>query len=170
MRLIIIPILFLVFFIVGSSTLPSSSVLRKDKVRQDKMLERHNQYRGLLELPPLEWSDELAAYAQDWADHLAETGCGLMHSDGSYGENIYWTSGKASEEDVVDYWAKEMEYFNDENPIFEKDKLNKYGHYTQIIWRDTKFMGAGKAICSNGNQIWVCVYDPAGNIIDEPVY
>ena len=33
-------------------------------------------------LPELEWSDDLADVAQDWADELADRGCELVHSNG----------------------------------------------------------------------------------------
>lgn len=144
---------------------------KKDRViDQEKLVSRHNFYREKLDIPPLEWSDSLADFAQNWADHLADNGCGLEHSSGSFGENIYWTSGKRDENDVVDYWAQESKYFDHENPVFKKGKMNAYGHYTQIIWRETRYVGAGVATCSNGTEIWVCSYDPPGNYINEKVY
>jgi hypothetical protein len=34
------------------------------------------------------------------------------------------------------------------------------------VWRGTSAVGCGKASC-NGNDIWVCNYDPAGNVEGE---
>ena len=36
------------------------------------------------------------------------------------------------------------------------------GHFTQVVWRGTREVGCGHAQC-NGNDIWVCQYDPPGN-------
>ena len=40
---------------------------------ENQCLEAHNEYRAKHGVPPLKWSDELAAGAQKWADHLAAT-------------------------------------------------------------------------------------------------
>ena len=47
------------------------------------------------------------------------------------------------------------------------------GHFTQIIWKNTKRIGCGKSIRKKKNLItiyWVCQYDPAGNYVDERPY
>jgi len=47
------------------------------------------------------------------------------------------------------------------------------GHYTQIIWRDTRRVGCGYSTCQSGAfnfEIWVCNYDPPGNYIGEAPY
>lgn len=142
---------------------------KKKEVDKEKIVERHNYYRAQHDIPPLEWSDELAAYAQKWADELASN-CRMYHSDGEYGENIYWTTKRTSEDEVVDFWAKEEQYFDHANPIYHKHKGKKYGHYSQVIWAETKKVGCGMAQCDDGHQIWVCSYDPAGNWIGEKVY
>lgn len=80
------------------------------------------------------------------------------------------TSGKADENRVVDKWAEEEKYFNHKKRTYERGTGRKYGHYSQVIWRDTKLIGAGVATCRNGSQIWVCNYDPPGNYIGEKVY
>jgi len=36
------------------------------------------------------------------------------------------------------------------------------GHYTQIVWRDTKELGCGVAR-GGDREIWVCDYSPPGN-------
>ena len=36
------------------------------------------------------------------------------------------------------------------------------GHFTQVVWRGTTQVGCGHSQC-NGNDIWVCEYDPPGN-------
>jgi pathogenesis-related protein 1 len=130
---------------------------------------RHNHYRQQVGAPDIHWSNELAIYAQTWADKLAKT-CQLQHSNGTYGENIYWTSSSSDEAGVVDYWAEEKQYFNHKNPTYIRGKSARSGHYSQIIWANSTLLGAGVANCKGGGQIWVCVYDPPGNMLGEKAY
>jgi uncharacterized protein YkwD len=39
-----------------------------------EILNAHNAYRSQVGVPPLQWSDNLAASAQQWANQLAATG------------------------------------------------------------------------------------------------
>jgi|SRR5688572_10034787 len=130
---------------------------------------RHNYYRGQVGAPDIHWSTALATYAQTWANKLAKT-CDLQHSNGKYGENIYWSSSSADETGVVDYWASEKQYFNHQNPTYIRGKSAKSGHYSQVIWAKSTLLGAGVANCRGGGQIWVCVYDPPGNMLGEKAY
>lgn len=132
-------------------------------------LERHNFYRAKVGAPNIKWSNELAMYAQKWANKLAAT-CALQHSAGKYGENIYWTSGTATTAQVIDYWAEEEKYFNHNNPVYQKGKSAKSGHYSQVIWAKSTHVGMGVANCKNGGQIWVASYDPHGNVIGQKAY
>lgn len=133
------------------------------------LVAQHNFYRTQVGAPAIHWSNELATYAQNWADKLARS-CALEHSHGKYGENIYWTSDVATEAEVVDYWAEEAQYFNHKNPTYQGSKSAKSGHYSQVIWAKSTQVGAGKANCKNGGQIWVCVYNPPGNMVGEKAY
>ena len=167
-------ILFCTICILISAFTTSTTTLKQiDKkygINKEKFLERHNYYREQVGVPPLEWSDELADYAKEWADKLKKN-CKMQHrSEDTYGENIYWNMSPSTEYNVVDYWASEEEYFNHKKPICERKKIGVYGHYTQIIWRETTHVGAAVVTCSNGSQIWVSNYDPAGNWVGEKVY
>ena len=163
---------FLTLFSVNDTTdeLEHASTQSQEiQIDQNELLSRHNFYRKQVDAPALKWSDSLADYAQEWANHLAKH-CEMKHrpdADG-LGENIYWTSGERTAKQVVDYWAQEEELFNHRRPVYKSGK--GYGHYTQIIWRETKYMGGAAANCKHGGQIWVCNYDPPGNWEDERVY
>ncbi|MEO9532073.1 MAG: CAP domain-containing protein [Crocinitomicaceae bacterium] len=133
-------------------------------------VDRHNYYRKKVGVPPVVWDDDLAAYADKWAQRLALK-CEMKHrSKDNYGENIYWHSGESNEVKVVDKWAAEEKYFNHNDLFYRKGKSSKYGHYSQIIWRKTKRIGAAVRTCKNGGQIWVCNYDPPGNYVNQKIY
>ncbi|HEX2730881.1 MAG TPA: CAP domain-containing protein [Polyangiaceae bacterium] len=149
----------------------------------------HNQKRMEVDadppLPPLEWDDSIAALAQEWADHLAET-CGFEHShrDG-LGENLaeFGTSQEGQNAstgaDAVDGWYSEIEcytygkFMDTDECTSDCDQYGGCGHYTQVVWRESQRVGCGVASCFDGRfymDIYVCNYDPPGNFIGELPY
>ena len=137
-----------------------------------EFLESHNKYRTELGLPQLKWSNKLANNALKWGLHLKKNSCnkinGTRHSDDIYGENIAWNSGfNETPSGVVTRWAKEKIYFVYNN--FPDCCSSKCGHYTQIIWKDTKTVGCAFVQCGK-EQVWICQYDPAGNYIGQKPY
>ncbi len=142
----------------------------------------HNRIRDGLGLPGLVWSDELAGAARDWAEYLArENDCRMRHhgTDWPYGENLFWASGirygdgRRELQDVTAAavfaaWAGEaIDYDYDANRCRPGRTC---GHYTQVVWRDTRTLGCGWAVCADSGQIWVCEYDPPGNFIGQKPY
>jgi pathogenesis-related protein 1 len=128
-------------------------------------------------LPELEWSDDLADVAQDWADELADRDCALQHSSGQYGENLAWFGGQqGTAEQVVEAWASEVacyeygRFMDDDQCSAQCDDSGGCGHYTQVVWRDTREVGCGLATCSGDREVWVCNYDPPGNYIGQLPY
>ncbi len=126
-------------------------------------------YRAEVGVPPLQWSENLAASAQQWADHLAATGT-FDHSGA--GENLAGgTTGDYSLTQLIDMWGNEKQYFK--NGIFPDvstiNDWSKVGHYTQVVWRNTTEVGCGLA-SGHGNDVLVCQYNPAGNIIGQSVF
>lgn len=167
----VVLILFGGFLFLTSSNQIQPEPRSSGKVTIDTnvFLAQHNYYREKVGSPRIYWNDTLASYAQAWADKLAQT-CNMSHSDGPYGENIYWSSSPRNEKQVVDRWASEEKYFNHKNPTYIRGKSSKSGHYSQVIWTKSTELGAGVANCKNGGQIWVCVYNPPGNRIGEKAY
>ncbi|MGB0563408.1 MAG: CAP domain-containing protein [Spirulinaceae cyanobacterium] len=144
---------------------------------QAEFLDTHNAVRAEVGLPPLVWSPEIAAIAQDWADHLAENGFRMQHRSMSdrqqynIGENIFWSAGQQSTPtQVVNSWASEKKDYNYRN----NSCRGVCGHYTQIVWRDTTAVGCGMASGTHpryGRQeIWVCNYNPPGNYRGQKPY
>lgn len=135
----------------------------------DELLAAHNAYRSNLGLPPLQWSGRLAANAQSWAEHLAETG-EFEHS--GPGQNLAMaTSGSESLTQLVDLWGSEQaDFTNGTFPdISTTGNWMDVGHYSQMVWRATTEVGCGFAE-GNGQDILVCDYDPPGNVMGERAF
>lgn len=130
----------------------------------------HNEVRASVRVAPLVWSDKLGAHAQAWADHLASRGCDLAHrppGSDPYGENLFWSAGTTGStvREVVGSWAAEKTGYN-----HAKNSCSGVcGHYTQIVWRATTAVGCGMASCGT-TQVWVCNYDPPGNMMGRSPY
>jgi uncharacterized protein YkwD len=123
------------------------------------MISAHNAVRARVGVAALKWSDKLAEVAQKWADHLAMNGQ-LAHSQNpNYGENLYEISGAAATPAiVVNVWTAEARDYD-----YSSNSCHGVcGHYTQVVWRDTKEVGCGKGQ-GRGREVWVCEYDPPGN-------
>ena len=126
----------------------------------DVLLAEHNRYRAQHCAEPLAWSPALAASAQAWADHLHAAGCAFAHSETPHGENLAaGTSGALTANDVVTMWYREVSAYDFRRGDFAMET----GHFTQLVWRGTARLGCGKATCRR-MDIWVCQYDPPGNV------
>jgi len=146
----------------------SGSALTSEEARL--ILALHNRARSAVGTQPLTWSEDLARYAQEWADHLASSS-GFEHRPESgrwkqlHGENLYMgTAAYYGLDRAVQAWIEEKNHYNG-GPISEAN-VAAAGHYTQVVWRETRAVGCGKAL-HNGQLIVVCNYDPAGNVEGE---
>lgn len=132
---------------------------------QQTLLAAHNTDRAAHCAAPLTWSPKLAQVAQAWANSLRDRGCLFEHSGGQYGENLAGgTTGALPPEAVVAMWYDEVAKYRFPNGGFGMDT----GHFTQLVWRGTTEVGCGMSQCK-GMDIWVCNYDPAGNVEGEYV-
>src|SRR4051794_14304915 len=72
------------------------------------MLAAHNRVRATLHLPPLRWSDRLAAVAYEWAMILLRTSAFEHRHPNRYGENLFEIRGGSRDaKDVLAAWAAE---------------------------------------------------------------
>jgi len=131
------------------------------------MLALHNAARAGLRIPPLVWSKQLAARSQTWADTLLSRRR-FEHSPNSpYGENLFEIIGAtASPAQVVQSWTDESRHYDYRANTCTTGEC---GHYTQIVWRDTKAVGCAVAR-DRGREVWVCTYDPPGNWVGARPY
>jgi uncharacterized protein YkwD len=124
-----------------------------------RFVDAHNRVRAKHCAGPVSWSPKLADVAQKWANTLRDKGCVFGHSGGSYGENLAaGTEGVLDPEATVKMWYDEIQKYRFPDGGFSMQT----GHFTQVVWRGTTSVGCGHVTC-NGNDIWVCNYDPAGN-------
>ncbi|MHB8110933.1 MAG: CAP domain-containing protein [Syntrophorhabdaceae bacterium] len=147
----------------------AGSRLTVQEVRQ--LLAAHNAARAEVGTSALTWSASLALYAQEWADHLASTVRRMEHRPHSgkwkqkYGENLFMGSaGHYGSIDAVALWKTEKSAYHGE--AIHMSNFSAYGHYTQLIWRNTRSIGCGKAQ-GDGNMFVVCNYDPPGNVLGQ---
>jgi hypothetical protein len=138
-----------------------------------EILDAHNKYRAEVGVPPLQWSDSLAASAQQWANYLASTGQFKHSGTNGVGENLAEGSppGSFTVTQLVDIWGAEKQYFT--RGIFPNvsstGNWEAVGHYTQMVWRNTTQVGCGVAT-GDGNIVLVGQYTPQGNVNGESVY
>ncbi|KAL0266620.1 UNVERIFIED_CONTAM: hypothetical protein PYX00_009113 [Menopon gallinae] len=132
----------------------------------DDCIKCHNAYRERHGVPPLTFSKELAAYAQNWAEELADNQRFEHRKNGAAGENLFMfyssdSSVIVSAGQACDSWYSEIKKFQ-----FGKEPRNMdAGHFTQMIWKETKKVGMGRARGPTGKQIIVANYDPPGNLL-----
>jgi len=145
---------------------------------QSRALFSHNLHRANATLAPLVWNATQALYAQQ----LAQT-CVYGHSnaqgDGNYGQNI--GAGFTAEQIpvMITNSMYNMEINNYPGPYgsdnipFTLDSFRGWGHYSQIVWRDTTSVGCYTQRCDGGLAntggnipplFTVCNYWPPGNV------
>jgi pathogenesis-related protein 1 len=153
--------------------------------QQEEILARHNHWREAVGAPALTWSPEMAAFAQQWAEALDGQGCDMRHRPKTgpyaqrYGENLYsaspviWSDGRTEVQlvapgAVVDSWDSEKIDYDYASNSCAGGKV--CGHYTQLVWAGSARLGCGMKVCGDKSQVWVCNYDPAGNVGGERPY
>jgi pathogenesis-related protein 1 len=130
------------------------------------MLQAHNTVRAQVGVPPLVWSDRLAVFAQEWADHLVAAHTFQHRPNNKFGENLYMIEGgSASPPEVVGDWADESKQYD----IHTNTCTDVCGHYTQIVWAKTRAVGCAAA-AARTREVWVCNYDPPGNYVGYRPY
>jgi len=140
-----------------------------DTVMAPRSLAAHNAERASLSLPPLRWNCHLEQDASEWAQALLRQGA-LAHADAGtrkgIGENLWMgTSGRWPLEQMIGRFIEEkQQYRHGRFPdVSVTGNGADVGHYSQIVWRDTREVGCALARDS-ARDVLVCRYYPAGNV------
>ena len=140
-----------------------------------QLLAEQNAERDRVGVPRLEWSAQLAQDAQAWADVLAREG-DLRHAPDSVnpeeGENLLMAGkGYYGPQAMIDVFLDEKKVYR--HGVFPEVSAtgdwHDVGHYTQIVWRNTRQVGCAVAR-GDDMDFLVCRYLPAGNWRKQPVY
>uniref|UniRef100_M8CDY7 Pathogenesis-related protein PRMS n=1 Tax=Aegilops tauschii TaxID=37682 RepID=M8CDY7_AEGTA len=93
----------------------------------------HNAARADVGVGPVTWDDNVAAYAQNYAEQRRGD-CQLVHSGGQYGENIYGGRGGGADwtaADAVQAWVSEKQYYDHGSNSCSAPADKSCLHYTQ---------------------------------------
>lgn len=170
-------ILFILFLFSIDTNLkvPVLTGSRANQKEAQTALDFHNKARKNVKVNSLEWSVDLAKYAQEWADYLAQDNQ-FKHRPNNgkykqlYGENIFYGSGKDYKLiDACENWFEEIKFYKKGTKLSQSN-WSKAGHYTQMVWSTTTKVGLGIAKAKNGKVYIVANYSPAGNMMGEKAY
>ncbi|KAJ9576854.1 hypothetical protein L9F63_006572 [Diploptera punctata] len=165
---------------------------------KDIIVKEHNRYRRIIAkgqkaeqdhpgLPSasnmleVSWHEELETIAQMWADQ-----CKFEHDkcrdtkEFSSGQNLamHWSTVafEMPVKQFISNWYNEIKQF-DSNSINGYVFEHSTGHFTQVVWAETRYIGCGGSIYGdaiNGNDgqtgFFVCNYGPSGNYLNKKIY
>lgn len=120
---------------------------------QSTILNSTNTYRKQHNATALTWNDTLATYA---AEHV--TPCRFAHTHGPYGENL--AEGYQNVTAAVEGWGDERKEYNFDSGGFGEQT----GHFTQLVWKNTRSTGCGRQDCGDKGWLLFCEYWPPGNV------
>ncbi|KAL9238529.1 hypothetical protein vseg_012935 [Gypsophila vaccaria] len=130
-------------------------------------VDAHNVARAAVGVGAIEWDDQVAAYAEQYAS-MRMSDCALEHSSGPYGENIAQGYDSLTGTYAVQMWVDEQQYYDySSNTCADGQQC---GHYTQVVWSNSVRVGCARVQCDNGGYFVTCNYDPPGNYPGEWPY
>lgn len=152
----------------GQQPLCPAYELYDEPKQAQAFLQAHNVYRCVSGLRLLEWDRKLWESARRWA--LKAPADRLQHSPVdqrrgpsgmAYGENVAISDAAdwLRPGQVVARWYGEMR--NTDGGRVSGKLRSGIGHYTQIVWRDTRRVGCSM---EQNRRVVVCQYDPSGNM------
>ena len=137
----------------------------------ERVVEAHNKLRSAVGVQDIQWSQELADSARNCAANFIQT-CGGPECTTLHGQLEFYTfpdpNVRWSWEAVVGGWSDNGTFYN-----YEADTCafpRNCDSYKQIVWANTTEVGCFQATCSNGSNLWICHYNPKGNVEGERPY
>lgn len=86
-------------------------------------------------------------------------------TNNKYGENLF-NGYNIDPAECSKMWYDEIKsygnYFGKEPP---RNGLMSYGHFTQLIWKNSRKLGVALAYLKDNSLVVVANYDPPGNVI-----
>eukprot|EP00095_Tigriopus_kingsejongensis_P009558 maker-scaffold518_size150039-snap-gene-0.18 protein:Tk09558 transcript:maker-scaffold518_size150039-snap-gene-0.18-mRNA-1 annotation:"scp-like extracellular domain containing protein 1" len=153
---------------------------------------------GAKNMYKLKWDPELAKVAQRWAQTCAGSHDSLRSTVqfSPAGQNMAWRASTATPngrnyEASIQAWYDEVDFmhpsivdsFVSQSNTLIKKKANgqneAIGHYTQVVWGETKYVGCGVIVYATYNtqhnrvfynERFMCNYGSAGNYLNQPIY
>ncbi|CAL5011858.1 unnamed protein product [Urochloa decumbens] len=160
-------------FVLVFSMLAAASMAQNTAQEQEEFVALHNAARREVGVEDVVWDETVAAFARAYAARRAGD-CSLVHSEDAerwrldYGENIAGGTG-LTVAGAVPMWVNEKRYYDSASGtcMIGRPEELKCGHYTQVVWRNTKAIGCARVKCDNGGIFITCNYTPAGNVIGQ---
>lgn len=126
-----------------------------------------NQYRSYHCTQQVQWSNDVQNSAQKWSDTLAKQNA-FYHSDSNYGENlalIYDSQSLNNDKTFAVLLAMNEFYDEIKNYDYSHPGFSMItGHFTQLVWKNTIYIGVGIAKNYINNQLVITVqFNPPGN-------
>ncbi len=145
---------------------------RPDTSEERVWLKEHNAARAQFGSAPVRWNSDLEREARQWANRLARSNQ-FQHSDyrarNGTGENLWMgTRGYYQPAQMIAGFVEERRYFKPGRfpQVSRTGNWGDVGHYTQIVWPETREVGCAKA-ANRSNEVLVCRYWPSGNVMGE---
>uniref|UniRef100_A0A0R3WAZ5 SCP domain-containing protein n=1 Tax=Taenia asiatica TaxID=60517 RepID=A0A0R3WAZ5_TAEAS len=133
----------------------------------NKLDELCSRLRALHGCAPLTYDAKLAKQAQKHAEYLIKQNKMEHSKNRDYGENIALKGGTPGFS-FTGYDASYMWYSEIKDYDFKGGDQIKCGHFTQLVWSDTKRAGFGVAKSSKGDKVIIVgQYKPPGNYMGE---
>ncbi|TFB04767.1 hypothetical protein CCMA1212_002592 [Trichoderma ghanense] len=136
-----------------------------------------NQARAAQGVQPLTWNDNLASYAQYWANIMAAGQQPFSHAQGSYrpqqGETLFEYQSSQCDaaydtplQKAAQTWLAQASLYNGA-PI--ADGHEPWLHWAQCMWSTTTQVGCARAYSiSEAYKVYdVCRFFPEGNIVGQ---
>lgn len=156
----------IIYNILSSLLLLTTTSAAHHLIDIDSITKHINVYREMHQAPMVEYSQEISDFSKSWADYMANNRKFEHSGVDMYGENIAMIPVNKEHIDYTDAIIQSIDLFYDEVKLYDFSNPGfdgKTGHFTQLVWVDTRQIGFSASTSSNG-YIYVCTnYDPPGN-------